>query len=293
MKRASLSGLRAFERTVATGSQARAADDLGITQTAVSHAIRSLEKQLARTLFDRSGAPPSLTRAGRDLASELAPAFERIDRAVASAMGGEDVVTVSVTPAFAACWLAPRLAHSSGMGKTLPLRIHATTDLALPSEGAAISIRYAKTAEGERLMSERFLAVVGTSSENDDPADPGLTLVQTRWSQGHHFAPTWHCWFEELGEKIPDTRKIIEFPDEHQVLQTALTGTGIALVSSILAGPLIQQGLLRVVRPDIGVDGLSYWLIVDPGRVGERHVKSVCAWIRAGMRETGTGLLET
>ncbi|KZM50018.1 LysR family transcriptional regulator [Labrenzia sp. OB1] len=292
MKRASLSGLRAFERTVATGSQGRAADDLGITQTAVSHAIRSLEKQLGRTLFNRSGGPSSLTGAGRDLASELAPAFERIDRAVVSAMGQSDVITVSVTPAFAACWLAPRLARSSGMGNTLPLRIHATTDLALPSDGAAISIRYAKDAQGERLRSERFQAVAGTSSETDDPADTRSTLVQTRWSQGHHFAPTWHCWFEELGESVPDTRKIIEFPDEHQVLQTALTGTGIALVSSILAGPLIQQGLLRVVRPDIWVDGLSYWMTVDPDRVSERTVRMICAWIRAGMRETEMGIAE-
>lgn len=282
MSRVSMTGLRAFERVVATGSQRQAGEELGVTQTAISHAIRGLEAQLGAELFRRDGGTSSLTRTGRDLAAELGPAFGRIDRAVERLMGERDLVTLSTTPAFAACWLAPELAQAAAAGKSLPVRLHATTDVApLTSHGAAIAVRYAEKTDGEHLIEETFHAVVSQSVHDEDEAYRDLPLIETSWVRGRTYAPTWQTWFEASGRDMPKAQKIIRFADEHQALQAGLAGAGIVLISSVLAAPLLKRGLLRIVYADVEITGLSYWLMVDPDRSTERNVAAISDWVRS------------
>ena len=281
MKRVSMTGLRAFERVVVTGSQRQAGEDLGVTQTAISHAIRGLESQLGADLFRRDSNSSSLTRTGRDLAAELGPAFGRIDRVVERLIGERDLVTLSTTPAFAACWLAPELAHAAAEGKSLPVRLHATTDLEpLTSHGAAIAVRYAEKADGEHLIQETFHAVVSQSVYDEGEAYGDLPLIETSWVKGRTYAPTWRTWFEASDRDMPKTQKIIRFADEHQALQAGLAGAGIVLISSVLSAPLLERGLLRIVRADVEITGLSYWLMVDPDRSTERNVAAISEWVR-------------
>jgi LysR family transcriptional regulator, glycine cleavage system transcriptional activator len=281
MNRVSMTGLRAFERVVATGSQRQAGEDLGVTQTAISHAIRGLETQLGADLFRRDSNSSSLTRTGRDLAAELGPAFGRIDRVVERLIGERDLVTLSTTPAFAACWLAPELAQAAAAGKSLPVRLHATTDLEpLTSHGAGIAVRYAEKADGEHLIQETFHAVVNQSVHDKGEAYGDLPLIETSWVQGREYAPTWRTWFEASDRDIPKTQKIIRFADEHQALQAGLAGAGIVLISSVLSAPLLKRGLLRIVRADVEITGLSYWLMVDPERTTERNVAVISEWVR-------------
>lgn len=288
MKRVSMTGLRAFERVVATGSQREAGEELGVTQTAISHAIRSLEDHLGASLFHRQGGTSSLTRTGNDLAAELGPAFARIDRVVERLMGESHVVTLSVTPAFAACWLAPQLAQYAADGKTLPLQIHATTDIVpLSYNGVSMAVRYSAQAEGAHLGCETFQAVVSQSAGVSEGFPTGLPLLETRWSRGQSFAPTWSSWFEASGNPAPASARMVLFDDEHHAMQAALTGAGVALVSSVLAAPLLEQGLLRIVRPDVKIKGLSYWLLVDPDRASERSVVAISNWIRLRFSKQG------
>ena len=281
MNRVSMTGLRAFERVVATGSQRQAGADLGVTQTAISHAIRGLEAQLGAALFRRDSKSSLLTRTGRDLAAELGPAFGRIDRIVERLIGERDLVTLSTTPALAACRLAPELAQTAAAGKSLPVRLHATTDLEpLTSHGAAIAVRYAKKTDGEHLIRETFHAVVSQSVRDEAEAYGDLPLIETAWVQGREYAPTWRTWFEASGREMPKAQKIIRFADEHQALQAGLAGAGIVLISSVLCAPLLKRGLLRIVHADVEITGLSYWLMVDPDRLAERNVAVISEWVR-------------
>ncbi|SCZ49250.1 transcriptional regulator, LysR family [Epibacterium ulvae] len=283
MRRVSLTSLRAFERVAATASQKMAAEELGVTQTAVSHAIRTLEGQLGTDLFSRRNGGSTLTQAGRDLAFELTPSFARIDAAVASVFERSTTLTLSVTPAFAACWLAPRLAQTAAEGHMIPVQILATTEtVSLSAKGADLAVRYAARSEGELLATEMFRAVTGRSVTCCSTGLPDLPLIETRWARGRGFAPNWQDWFALQGKAMPDAVQVLQLPDENLALQAALSGAGVALASDVLAAPLLQQGLLRIVQSDVAITGLSYWLLQDQARSRSRDIVKLCNWIRDG-----------
>lgn len=116
-------GLRAFEAAARHGTQARAADELGVTPTALSHAIKALEAQLGLSLLIRSSRGVSPTAEGKALAERLSGAFREIDAALSELKPLSSRITLAVTPAFASLWLAPRLAQLEAALPDLSLRI--------------------------------------------------------------------------------------------------------------------------------------------------------------------------
>src|SRR3954469_21761800 len=105
-----LSALRAFEAAARTGSFRAAADDLGLTPSAVSHAIRGLEQALGTTLFLRKGRSIRLADAGRTLMRHVERGFGELLLGIGSVSGGvAQLLRVHSAPSFAAQWLLPRL----------------------------------------------------------------------------------------------------------------------------------------------------------------------------------------
>ncbi len=110
--RHNLRALHTFETVSRHLSVAAAAEELGVTQSAVSHQLRLLGEIVGERLFQKNGRGIALTEAGRDLARRLQPAFAEIDRSLAEAIGGtRDRVRLAVCSSFAQAWLVPRL-HS-------------------------------------------------------------------------------------------------------------------------------------------------------------------------------------
>lgn len=281
MYRISLPSLQAFERVAALGSQRAAAEALGVTQTAVSHAVRGLEERLGFRLFAREGRRLVLTEKGALLAGRLGTAFADIERAVGAVRGNEPLPTVSVTPAFAAAWLAPRLARRAAEGAPIDLRMLTTRSLTpLGVQGGAdIAIRYAREAEGELLGEEVFIAV---HSKGHDPEADGLAgpLIETAWERAPGFAPRWADWFAADPAEEISGRPIITFADEHETIQAALAGAGIALASSILVSDLLERGLLVRWRPDFALEGLRYWMLEVEDAPGAPRREALKAWLR-------------
>ena len=108
-----LNAVRTFEAAARLGSFALAAGELGVTPSAVSHQVRSLEDQLGVSLFNRVRRTIVLTDAGRHYAEEIAGAFARIAAATKGIgeAGKGGVLTVHSTPSFATQWLMPRLSR--------------------------------------------------------------------------------------------------------------------------------------------------------------------------------------
>lgn len=260
MKRIGLASLQAFERTVREGSQKAAAEALGVTPAAVSHAIRTLEARYAVALLEPDGRGVRATLAGTQLAMRLRGAFEAIDESLADLAAEEIIPTVSVTPGFAALWLAPRLAHASGRGAELAMRIDARTACADPDQpgGPDFAVRYARTCDGERLISESFMAYESALASG---AETPTTLIETRWRSGSARAPGWVDWCAAASEPLPPDARLIQFDDEHLAVQSALAGAGRVLVSTVLASNLESLGLLKAWRPEIRLPGQSYWLV--------------------------------
>jgi LysR family glycine cleavage system transcriptional activator/LysR family transcriptional regulator of beta-lactamase len=107
----SLKGLRAVEAAIRLGSFTRAADELNVTQTAISRLVREVELWLGHTLFERRANTLELSESGRVFGPRLSDAFRELESAVASLQRrpGGPSVTVAVGPTFAMRWLIPRL----------------------------------------------------------------------------------------------------------------------------------------------------------------------------------------
>ena len=108
-----LGPLRGFEAAARLGSFTQAASELHLTQTAISHQVRSLEVQLGQQLFDRSGRQPELTTQGTQLQQLCTEYFDRMDTLCKEMKAGnkqKQPLRISLAPAFASRWLTPRLA---------------------------------------------------------------------------------------------------------------------------------------------------------------------------------------
>lgn len=125
MSRPPLGALRVFEAVARHGSFGRAADELCVTQSAVSHQVRGLEDWLGAPLFARSGNRATLLPHAATLAGALAAAFGEIDTACRRARraGEAPALTVAVIPSVAICWLIPRLAGFRALMPDVTVRI--------------------------------------------------------------------------------------------------------------------------------------------------------------------------
>src|SRR3984957_20325704 len=124
-----LNALKAFEAAARSESFTRAAQELNVTQAAVSQQVKALEAVLGIKLFNRERQRLVMTQAGRDYLAVVRDALDRIavgtDRLIQRRSSG--VLTVSTSPDFAAQWLAPRLGRFSEVHPEIELRVSATT----------------------------------------------------------------------------------------------------------------------------------------------------------------------
>src|SRR5262245_9328484 len=143
----SLNALLAFEAAARHGSFTRAAAELGVTQTAISHQVRALEHDLGVALFRRSPQRIHLTPEGQAWATELSVVFARLreaNRRLRAPRGSaRDVVSVSIIPSFGARWLVPRLGRFLHEHRDVEVRISASERLVdFSVEAVDLGIRY-------------------------------------------------------------------------------------------------------------------------------------------------------
>ncbi|MEM6677287.1 MAG: LysR substrate-binding domain-containing protein [Pseudomonadota bacterium] len=281
------SSLRTFEAAARLGSFKDAAAELGVTPTAVSHQIRALEDVLDVALFVRRTRAVELTEAGARLAPALHAAFLSIRTAVEDVAETEQVLTVTTTAAFATLRLMPRLPAFEARWPNLRLRVETggiVVDLRRDRR-IDVAIRYAtEIPQGPHalpLVTERFAAYAAPGSTARDPA-AAATLIETDMQQPRLAHVTWDSWFAAAGQSACPDVQILRYEEEHYVLQAAIAGHGLALMSSALVGDAVRQGLLVPVRPDITVPGPAgtYMLLCAPDRRHERKITRFMDWAR-------------
>src|SRR2546426_5092291 len=139
-----ISAIRAFEAAARTGSFRDAANELHLTPSAVSHAIRKLESTMGTTLFERSARSVRLPPAGANLMRHAGAAFDNLRRGIEEVAGrGPQLLRVHSAPSFAAQWLAPRLARFLAAEPKLEGRLAASTQYArFNNDGFDLGIVY-------------------------------------------------------------------------------------------------------------------------------------------------------
>lgn len=283
-----LSALRAFEAAARHESAKRAAEELSVTATAISHQIRSLEESLGVALFVRKPRKLELTASGRELKEVLEGAFDSISAAVERLRSAPQrhTVTLTTTPVIASRWLLSWVCMLRETHPTIDLRIHASHDIvALDGVTADIAIRYGDGRwpgmVAEKLLDNTFIPacspLLGLSDINDLPNHPLIHFHSPSAGTG---PVDWAGW-QKLA-KVPglDVSAGLVFSDETHAVSAAVGAQGVALMSRELIEDELAAGrLVQPFGPEIKVK--AFYLVYPESRKSEPVIQAVRDWVMA------------
>jgi LysR family glycine cleavage system transcriptional activator len=268
----SLNGLRAFEAAARHMSFTRAAAELNVTQTAISHQIRRLEEQLGIPLFIRRNRALELTREARDYLPSIRSAFEDLHRATARLrrVDPEGPLTVSTTASLASKWLVPRVAAFQDANPGIEVRITTSAHLVnFRREEVDLAVRYGLGSwlglRADWLMAEHLFPVCSPALLSDAnplrvPEDLAHhTLLHTSISR-----EDWQLWLTAAGlPREIATRRGLTFDQAFMAVQAAIEGLGVALGRSQFVEADMAAG--RLVAPfDVVLPQDAGYYVVAP-----------------------------
>jgi LysR family glycine cleavage system transcriptional activator len=284
-----LSALRAFEAAARHLSFRVAAEELGLTQSAISHQVAGLERHFGTSLFDRSGRRIALTPAGRLLFPRIRDGFDRFARGAEllrrSRMSDDLRVQVYVTVAVR--WLIPRLHRFQAANPSIVVRVNTSVlDWDFDSEIADLGL--VCTLEPERprldydLLFEALLFPVCTPAL----AQAGLglrqpvDLVNHALLQVYTTALDWQLWLDAASVPNLKGRAAPQFDSYLLAIEAALDGQGVALAPHFMVAEDLRSG--RLTRPfPIEVRQPARWyLACQSDRAGERAIEAFRSWLK-------------
>ncbi len=274
----SLTALRAFEAVGRLGSFTLAAEELNVTQAAVSHQVRLLEQQLGTSLLKRSTRKVSLTEQGARLLEPSSAAFAQLAAAVADVRAGERSIAISTTPGFGARWLAPRLGRFAARHADWEITVrHTTAPLDLEREGLLASIRWGEGAwpglESELIIPVTLVAMASPylvrALDLRQPAD--LTRAPLLHDEDRS---EWLEWLSAAGLNPEQGRRGLIFDDENALIEAAYEGQGVALLSPELMQTALEEGWLMNVFARPPVQDSGYYLVYLPARRDDPRLRA-------------------
>lgn len=238
MSHAPLNALRAFEAVARHGSFSRAAKELFVTQSAISHQVRNLEAWLGAPLLDRNGNRPCLLPHAADLGRALTLALADIDSACRQAMRAEapPTLTVAVIPSVAICWLIPRLAAFRRLWPGIDTRIqYAIHGRDIDFGSVDIAVVYSEgppnlpgTTAAHFLPGESIPVCAGTVARGN--AAVGTPAGMVAAGLLHDTDPSgWRTWLAASGADPAEAESGPVFEDFNLLRAAALSGQGVAI----------------------------------------------------------------
>ncbi len=288
-----LNALRAFEAAARHLSFTRAAEELNVTQAAISHQVKGLEDRLGVALFRRFNRALMLTDEGQRLLPAVRDGFDQIAAAVRAVkdQGPARALTVSVLPSFAAKWLVPRIGRFQERNPDIDLRVLATERLTdLLREGVDVAVRFgAGRWPGVRADFIRGEAVAPVCAPAlrpslNAPADLAHATLLHELMEPLAF-PSWATWLEAAGVDGVDVSRGLRFSHSHILLQAAMDGRGVALAQLVLAADDIAAGRL-VEAFDLRLPtGYGYYVVYPRSAAQKPKVQAFRDWILDEMAE--------
>jgi LysR family transcriptional regulator, glycine cleavage system transcriptional activator len=281
-----LNGLKAFEAAARSESFTQAAEELCVTQGAVSHQVKSLEATLGIKLFSRERQRLILTDAGREYLTVVRDAFDRIaagtERVVQRQNAG--ALTVSTSPDFAAKWLVNRLGRFAEAHPTIDLRVSATMHhVDFAREDVDVAVRHGAGnwdgLDAVRLCSEELFPVCSPklmSGRNriTKPSDllnfPLLHLDD--WK-------AWSKWLDSAGVSDFKMPRGPALNRASMLIDAAIDGQGVALARTALAAWDLING--RLARPfDLGLKlSNTYWIVCPKATSTKPKIATFRDWL--------------
>lgn len=284
MSQLPLSALRAFEVAARTGSFRAAAEELGLTPSAVSHAIRGFEELIGTTLFDRDGRKVRLNPAGSELLLRVSSAFDELRHGLEVAGArSSNLLRIHCAPSMAAQWLMPRLRSLLEQHPDLEVRLAAGTEYPrFRNDEFDVDICYGPPRQeglevlplGEEIV--RPMCSPALAGAIREPAD----LLRLPLIESEQKRVRWNAWFARNGLSAPSPGGY-RFDRSFMAIAAAVDGLGVALDSTRLAERELASG--KLVAPLAGraqdVGYVGHFLVYPPQAKHRRSVRTFADWI--------------
>jgi DNA-binding transcriptional LysR family regulator len=284
---------RGFEAAARHLSFTRAAEELFLTQSAVSRQIQSLEQGLGVALFTRRNRGLALTEAGEQLYRATAGALRALNDAVERIVpgGAPHMVTVTSSIAFCSLWLIPRLAAFRKLHPEMDVRVSANNQiLDLDRERIDVAVRYcpirSAPAGAIRMFGEEIVPVCSPALLRDR-ARPLKSPADLRHHVLLHFddveraipSLSWNVWLEAEGLADLKPAASLRFSHYDQVVNAALGGQGVALGRLPLVRDLIAEGSLVTPLPHASLVDRAYYIVRTPATQGRGGIDDFVQWL--------------
>ncbi|MGL4640094.1 MAG: LysR substrate-binding domain-containing protein [Shewanella sp.] len=279
--------LQSFIIAARLGSISATAEEIGLTQSAVSRQISQLEEMIGKPLFTRSGRRVVLTPEGADYARAIGPALDLIRRATAEmiAQKNESEFTIATLPSFGMRWLAPRLPSLTRAHPEMIVNFAARSESFIFADthfdaaihygvpdwtGMAHDMLFKE--DTVPVCAPNFLERYAINTVADISHCPLLGLSQR--------PSAWDDWFA-LHNLMPNFNMAGRFDHFLMLAQAAVAGTGIALIPRFLIEPELQSGTLVIPIDSSLQDDQAYYLVYPHERLGNAKFKILRDWFVA------------
>lgn len=294
-----LDALAAFEAVARHGSFTRAARELAVTQSAVSHRVRGLEQQLGVTLLVRSTREVTPTEAGATLAEGVRRGLTAIRdtlQRIEERREGESLA-VSCSPSFAIRWLVRHLYRYREKQPATRVHIAAADELVSPGvAGIDVCIRFgAGRYPGlsvTRLSTEEVFPVASPSLIAHTPLRSESQLADHQLlhhdvMRDHPEHVSWARWLSPRARRRVDAEAGQRFSHAHMALEAALAGQGVALGRTTLVADDLREGRLVAPLRRRVPSGLAYWFLSTRAGADEPRISAFLDWLRRALAGRG------
>jgi len=285
-----LGTLRTFHAVAKCLSFKRAANQLSVSATAVSHQIRLLESVLECRVFERSAQGVRLTDAGHLLYAGTQNAFSSLEDAVKKIDRARRLPTLTITTTsnFLTNWLLPRLADFKEQFPHIDIHLHTSVEsVDLKQRTVDVAIRYRESMEADLhstlLCQDRFIVVASPKLALKKLHDLNkTTLLHVENRRIPEESPDWKRWKQRYGPETLDALRGLRFSDETHALQAAVAGHGAVIASQLLVKDLIQREIL-VAPYEFFLPGANYYLVTLPDAAYRPEIIALREWVQSMM----------
>ncbi len=290
--------LRSFEAAARHLSFTRAADELALTQSAVSRQIQQMEQGLGVSLFERRHRALALTDAGRLMNRAVTDCLERLRDAAASVRAATRLrqVAVTTTPGFASLWLIPRLARFGADHPQVDVRMSATLELLdIERSHIDVAVRFCSTADGqgEPLFEETVMPVCAPQLLRErarplkTPADlVHHTLLTMETPQDDAPTADWAPWLQIMGLTALRSKNTMRFTHYGDAIAAAVAGQGVAIGRLPLVAELMRAKALVAPFRGAGASQRAYFVVASARAAHNPDAQDFMRWLRAEAQQT-------
>ena len=281
----SMSLLLVFEAAARHESYTRAAEELSLSQSAISKQIKTLETQLSIALFQREGRSVRLTEAGQRYYTDLHEALDLIRSATLQAISSQantSILRLATLPTFGSKWLLPRLHdfYAAHPGITLHIQSRiGKIDFSAGDIDAAITVGdgHWPHVVAHPLHNEFLIAIVTPRVLGNQAAEPQWLAKQTLLTVTSH-PPSWAQWFSnyQLDQRLMHMGPRFELTSH--LIQAVRTGIGVGLVPHALISEELKRGELIAIGEAM-ISPRSYYLIYPPRKTALPALAALKTWL--------------